>query len=157
MEIAIVSDSHGSIDRLQKALEFCDKRLITNFIHAGDFAVNGVVRTFAQFPKVQIKIARGNFDVDDQIVNAVSKLENVKLGEVLDFEIDGIHFQLTHKPENLKILESPKVNIFIHGHTHQPKFEKHDSQIVINPGALLNTSSLLIFDTETKRFKTEIL
>jgi putative phosphoesterase len=157
MEIAIVSDSHGRIDRLQKALQFCKDNMITNFIHAGDFAVNGTVKIFKEFPNLQIKIARGNFDVDDEVVNAVKKLKNIELNEVLNFKVNGICFQLTHKPENLHIFENPQVDIFIHGHTHKTKFEKLESQIIINPGALIKTPHLLIFNTETMRFRTEVL
>ncbi len=157
MKVAIISDSHGRIDRLKEVLSLCEKKNITNLIHAGDFAVDGVLAILESFPHLKIKIARGNSDVDDQIVNAVQKLKNVKIDDVLNFSIDGIRFQMTHKPEDLNIYENPKVDIFIHGHTHKPRFERHESQIVINPGALIEDPKFLIFDTETKKFEVEVL
>ncbi len=157
MKVAIVSDSHGRIDRLKETLKLCKAKGVPNLIHAGDFVVNGVVRTLAQFPEIDIKIALGNADVDDTIVNAVRKLKNVEISEKLQFSLDKINFLITHKPDDLDIYKHPEVDIFIHGHTHLPRFEKLEAQIIINPGALLREPKFLIFDTKTKKLEMAVL
>ncbi len=157
MKVAIISDSHGRIDRLKEALKLCKAKGVPNIVHAGDFAVNGVVKTLSQFSEINIKIALGNADVDNDIVNAVKNLKNVEIAQKLQFSLDNINFFVTHKPEDLDIYEHPEVDIFIHGHTHLPKFEKLEAQIVINPGALLREPKFLIFDTETKKLEMAVL
>ncbi len=138
MKLAIVSDSHGAIDRLDTLLANLKKAGVKHLLHGGDFAVYGVTEIFAKYPEIKIWIAQGNADVNEEILDAVRALPNVEMKEVVQFELEGIKIAASHIEGVAEgALRDQKVDIFIHGHTHRAKAEKRDEKTILNPGALV--------------------
>ncbi len=137
MKIAIVSDSHGSIDRIKILLSQLQKSGIQHVLHAGDFAVPELVQVFKKYPNIQIHIARGNFDVNDELIEELNTLPNITIQEVIDVTFEGIRIALSHfEGIAQKALHAQKVDIFCHGHTHKAQIAKQNGIILLNPGAL---------------------
>ncbi len=147
--IALVTDSHGTVDRLEKVLETCNKNGWP-MAHAGDGIVDGLPELLKKFPNVQVWFARGNSDIDDELVAEVAALPNVTLEEVVFLSHEGQTFAISHfEGEAEKILNGKKIDIWLHGHTHKAKTARNtDGSVVINPGALYEDGKYVVWNCE---------
>jgi putative phosphoesterase len=150
--IALVADSHGAVDRLEQVLETCNKNGWI-MAHAGDGIVDGLPELFEKFPKVKVYYARGNADMDDDLIKAVLTLPNVNIANVVTFKKDGQTFGVSHfEGEAEKLLKNKKIDVWLHGHTHRTKAERNeDGSVVINPGALFEDGKYILWNPETGR------
>ncbi len=146
-KIAIVSDSHGSLDRLEECLENLKDGGVKQVIHAGDFAVDGVVDVLKKFPEIGFKIARGNCDVNEELLTKIKSLGNVELDGVLSFELAGKSFAVAHRVEDLREIQNTEV--YISGHTHIPQAKNVDGKLFLNPGSLMDDGGYFLLDLET--------
>lgn len=145
MKLAILSDSHGSLDRLQIAFNRFRGAEIKSVLHCGDFLVDGVVEIFAEYPDIQFWISTGNCDVNSEIATELKKLPHVTLQEVIQLEIEGIHIGASHiEGIAQNALKGKEIDIFCHGHTHRAKIEKKEGHILLNPGALTDDGKYFI-------------
>lgn len=128
MKIAIVSDTHGSINDVIEELK---KYNIDVLIHLGDFADDGL--DIGNSIDVPTYVVKGNNDylattfVEDELIN-----------------INGINILMTHGHRYgvynglNNLLQKAKVlnaNIVLFGHTHVFKNEVIDDIWFINPGS----------------------
>jgi len=121
MNVAIVSDSHGAVDRLEIMLGRVQEAGITHVIHAGDFAAYPVVDIFKKFPNLEIYISRGNWDVNDELVEEINALPNVKVAEVIQVELEGVKIAASHyegiaqkiglEPEEILFIDDAQSNL----------------------------------------------
>ena len=149
MKVAIISDSHGSLDRLEIVFKNILKANIKNVLHAGDFLVEGVADIFAKFPGLNFFIAIGNNDVNEDNLEKVSNLQNVELAEVITKLLDNKKISISHYDgiaESKSREKNELIDIFIHGHTHRPEFVKKGNSVMINPGALCEDGGYVVLD-----------
>ena len=167
MKIAIISDSHGAIDRLEQVFSNCQQAGIKHILHAGDFLVDGVVEIFAGFPKLNFFIAIGNNDVNQELLAELKKLDNIQLAEVVfakfgKYQIaishyDGIAEKYFTQKDLTPTLSSKErelkenIDIFIHGHTHRPTVVRRGKSTMLNPGALCEDGHYVVLDLETMK------
>ncbi len=138
MKIGVLSDSHGNIENLKRALEILRKENVKFIVHLGDnysdcegFLIN------LRVPGVY----------DEEYSNKTIKHRIIK-------ESCGKKFLFTHtnfshendfendiKPE--KLLEEKKIDFLVFGHTHIPEIKKEivngKEVIFLNPGHLKNS------------------
>ncbi len=154
MKIAIISDSHGATDYLEKSFQNISQAGIKNVLHAGDFLVDGVVEIFAGFPELNFFIAIGNNDVNLEQLSEFEKLPNVKIAEVVFCQF-GKHKIATSHYDGVAEAKSrekkEKVDIFIHGHTHRPQVIRRGESNMLNPGALCEDGRYVILDLATMK------
>ena len=150
MKIALLSDSHGGLDRLEAALSNLANSEITNVFHAGDFLADSVSEIFAKFPDLKIFIARGNCDVGEEEWGKVQQLPNVIAEDLIETEIAGKKIVMSHKP-----LTPPPCNFYFFGHTHRPEIRREGSIWKINPGALFESGIYAIVNLETSEVKPQ--
>lgn len=153
MNIAILSDSHGSLDRLSELLENLQAAGIREVIHAGDFAVGRVVELFQKFPEINFHIARGNCDVNEETLAAVRELPNIELGEIIKTEIDGVGLVAAHKKADLAGSEA---RIIISGHTHVPEIKSVGKKLFLNPGSLMDDGEYLLVDLDSLKVERKL-
>jgi uncharacterized protein len=145
-KIAIISDSHGSLDRLGAALENLRNGGVAEIIHAGDFALGEIAELLQNFPNLNFRIARGNCDVNEETLAKIQELPNVELAKILKFEIEGRKFAVAHRSEDLREIENAE--ILISGHTHIPRVEKINGKLFLNPGSLMDDGGFFILNLE---------
>lgn len=147
--IALVADSHGAVDRLEKVLERCSQNGWP-MVHAGDGVVEGLPELFEKFPDVKIWWALGNNDINKELIVKLSRLKNVMCEEIVSFEYEGQNFAISHyEGEAEKSLKGKKIDVWLHGHTHRAKAERNrDGSVVINPGALYEDGKYIIWNPE---------
>lgn len=137
MKLAVISDSHGDLASFDKVLRMIREEGFQHLAHAGDFVTDGVDVLIAEYPDIQFYMAVGNCDVFSDIPIELNRLPNVRVDREVIFELEGKRFFVSHIERDVQrnLLQSP-VDVFIHGHTHQPKIENKTDFIVLNPGSL---------------------
>lgn len=145
MKIGVLSDTHGSLTYLQKALDVlsdCDILL-----HLGDVLYHGPRNDLPDGynPKAVIEIinnldnitiARGNCDADvDQMV-----IKHPIEGPFVHKKIDNISVLMDHgysdsREDIVKKARELGVDILIQGHTHVKELSVDKDIIVLNPGS----------------------
>ncbi|MFH0776895.1 MAG: metallophosphoesterase family protein [Patescibacteria group bacterium] len=143
MKIALISDSHGALDRLEEVLHNFDTAGIREIVHAGDFALGEIVELLSNFPQLSFRIARGNCDVDTEKILAIANLPNVELEEILEFELGGRRIAVAHRIRDLANSDAP---ILISGHTHIPSAKAVNGKLFLNPGSLMDDGGYFILD-----------
>jgi len=175
MKIFVVSDIHGSIYYLEKALECFKKEEADYILILGDILYHGprnplpkdynpkLVAEKLNLYKDKIIALRGNCDseVDQMLLEfpIMSDFTNLFLGDKRIFATHGHLFTEEELPMG-------KGDILISGHTHLPLAEKKDTYI-FNPGSItlpkegnphsygiLTSSSWEIKDLESQTFKS---
>lgn len=150
--IAVISDSHGYIDRFRLAMEkfFADADLI---IHAGDVCYHGInnphysiedgynPKALAQYInslKVPVIIARGNGDSEvDQLVLETPVIIPYAHVFANDKRIVVNHGHLIPTDADKdKMAKTFRADIFINGHIHRPVLERRGNTVFLNPGTI---------------------
>ncbi|WP_373598851.1 phosphodiesterase [Paraclostridium bifermentans] len=145
MKIGVMSDTHGSLVYLEKALETlsdCDILL-----HAGDvlyhgprndlptgYNPKGVIAKINDLDN--ILIARGNCDadVDQMVINHPIQGPYV-LSQFGELRVLVNHGYVDSKEETIKRAKSMGADILVLGHTHVKELYVDENLIVINPGS----------------------
>ncbi len=162
--IAIISDSHDNIPRIDEMLKILKKKDIKTIIHCGDVCAPDVLRYLEKNFVGKIYLSLGNVDGDHKMMEKISKEEtkNIKIFKNFgELKIDKLNMAFTHYPEKAKILtKTKKYDYVFYGHNHKPWEEKINTCKLINPGTLaglFNKSTFAILDTETKKLELIIL
>lgn len=130
MKIGIISDTHGTFDKvLQDFLQPCDEVWC-----AGDFGTTEVADKIAAFKP--LRAVYGN--IDGEIVRRM-------YGEFCFFEVEGVKVLMTHiggyprkyAPKALQHIHGARPKIFVAGHSHILKviYDPVYDLLHINPGA----------------------
>jgi len=121
MHIGLISDTHGLLrPEALAALQGCAR-----IIHAGDIGKAAVLDGLSAL--APLDAIRGNIDTADWAQ---------ALPERLDLRIDGLRLHVLHDLKELDV--DPVVagiNVVIAGHSHQPRIERRDGVLYINPGS----------------------
>lgn len=156
-KLAIVSDSHGALDRLDILFRNLREAGVDKVLHCGDFLVDGVEDLFKKYPTMKFRIARGNCDVNPTLANELNALPNVKMEEVVYFEIEGKAFAASHiEGIAQNRMRGKKIDIFCHGHTHRQKAMKNKGVIRLNPGALVEDGTYYLLDVPSLKMEVRM-
>lgn len=131
MLIGIVSDSHDNLPAIRKAVEEFNNRDVSLVLHAGDYISPFAVEEFGRL-NCELHGVLGNND--GEVEGIKEKIKKIgKIHEVpANLEVDGRKILLSHKP-----LDGDFTKIFdlvVNGHTHQPKINKNNECLTVNPG-----------------------
>ncbi len=156
MKIAIMSDSHDNIWKLEQALAKVNEA--DALIHCGDLCSPFVIKQLGEWAgKRPVYIVWGNNDGDRQMITSNAEaFESIKLcGEYARLELDGVRIFVTHYPGIAEsVADSADYDLVCYGHDHTRAKKKLGNTILLNPGEIMGlngTSSLAIFDTSQKK------
>ena len=163
MKIAIISDIHDQIDRLEWVLSELSQRKYEHTFLLGDYCSPFVINALLEIP-TPINAVWGNNDGDKQsILECAKKHKYTFIFSPTDFDsviINDKKYFITHYPhlaENAAF--SGKYDAVFHGHDHTRRDELINNTPIINPGKLAlypnNSKSFALYDTETE--KTEFI
>ncbi len=130
MKILIVSDTHGRLDNLEKAVERVED--FDHLIHCGD--AEGQEDEIEEIAGVPVTIVRGNNDWDSKLpANRV-----VDFGPYSLFVTHGHRYGVGYGTRELcEEAQARGCNVAVYGHVHVPEVDESDPEItVINPGSL---------------------
>ena len=121
--IGVISDTHGLL-RPQAAQALRGVELI---IHAGDIGHPGVLTALEQIAPVQA--VRGNTDRGEW----ARRLPRTRLLKVGGAQLYVLH-ELQALRQDLSLVASG-IQAVIYGHSHQPRSERQDGVLYLNPGS----------------------
>lgn len=152
MKLAVTSDSHHAIGKLEKLFGFLKQEKIRHLVHAGDMVTEGVASLISRYPEINCYIAVGNCDYGETI-ETLRSLPHVMIDSVVHFELEGRHFAVSHM-EGLAQRKSTGrvVDVFFHGHTHRTRIDDHLHPMIVNPGSLMDGHGFLLLDVPSLKF-----
>ena len=146
MKLGIISDIHGSLEYLQKALTVLND--VDRYIFLGDYLYHGprnpipkgydpleTAKLIKTLPRKTL--ITGNCD-------APIDLSLLEIPEPVHYQEESygiVKFFLTHGwdpniEESIILAKKHNAHILIHGHTHIPIIQKQRDLIIINPGSI---------------------
>ena len=129
MRVLIVSDTHGRLTALDRALE--EAGHIDMFIHLGD--VEGGEEYINAVVDCEKHLVKGNND----FFSDLPREEEFNIGRYKAFISHGHPYYVSLDPEYIREEgESRNADIIMFGHTHRPFFEQKNGITVLNPGSL---------------------
>lgn len=161
MKIAIISDGHDHLDKLNDFLDYSKKNKIKKIIHLGDVCKKEYLETLSKNFPGEIFLVRGNADIYEP--EQISHLLNIKYyGDLGEIMIDKIKIAFVHEPSKIKLLikTTESYNFIFHGHTHKPWLKKDKETIIANPGNLSGIRyfpTFAVLDTSNKNLELKIL
>jgi putative phosphoesterase len=137
MKIGIVSDSHGSLPPLLRALDLLRQQNISAVLHCGDIDDAPSILLFAGWTA---HFVFGNVDWDRARLRAAAEEVGATFHDPFgDLVLEGVKIAFLHGDDLslLRDLENAGYYDYIfHGHTHQAAERRVGKTRVINPGAL---------------------
>ncbi|HHX24888.1 MAG: phosphodiesterase [Tepidanaerobacteraceae bacterium] len=146
MNIAILSDTHGSLEAFKKSLQVtgsCDF-----IIHAGDILYHGPRNPLPEgyspkeladvINKLEIPFiaAAGNCDAPiDQVMLSVPIQSPYALLSLGNYQILINHGHSASEEELISLSKKWNIDLLITGHTHIKKLEKKKELVLLNPGS----------------------
>ena len=164
MKIAIISDTHDNIPRLQQAIALIKKEKIKLIIHCGDIFTPETIKQGIKDYQGKIHLI---FSPDDAAFSKIPEdsfkdIFNAKVWEEFgEIEVSGKKIAFCHFPEIADELAAlQKYDLIFFGHTHQPWEKKIGKTRLVNPGniaGLFFRASFAIYDTESDKLELKIL
>ena len=152
MKLAVFSDTHDNIWKIDKALALTDEAEV--IIHCGDLCSPFVIKHFGKAAKKRpIHVIWGNNDGDIQMISQVASVfPEFKLHGILaEFEVDGVRIALNHYPKIARALAGTgDYDLVCYGHDHTAHNSRVGECVLLNPGELMGmmgSSSFAMFDT----------
>ena len=130
MRIAVMSDSHGNLDALKKAV--AEMGHVDVIIHLGDYVEDGLyLRTLTNTP---VHILKGNCDIYAE--DGSMALETI-LGGFKFFACHGHKYGVKGDLNRIYHAEREKnAQVILYGHTHRAYLEDDGRILIMNPGSL---------------------
>lgn len=159
--IAILSDSHDNIWKLEKALKSVNERGAHVLLHCGDLVAPFIVAQLAEAFSGPIHIIEGNNDGDGRLQQQIAaKYEHVTLhGIYAEFEISGRKVAMIHYPEPARrIAQSGQFDLVCYGHNHLQNWEQIGDCFLVNPGEVMGrygAPSWGLYDCKAHRYKLQ--
>lgn len=156
MKIGIMSDNHGRLRPVRRALELLEAAGAECIIHCGD---TGGVETLELLAGRLMWFVWGNTDFPQTAWrSAVEALELPWPNGTLRLTLAGKDIAVFHghEPDFSEMLKKGGCDYLLYGHTHRAFDYRHDKMRIINPGALhrvaVKTVALLDLHADTVEF-----
>ncbi|MBQ3146090.1 MAG: phosphodiesterase [Clostridia bacterium] len=161
MKVMCISDIHGNIECLNRAIERYREENAEKLIILGDFSSYYFSSSDFEVAEILNNMAgaiiavKGNCDSTQ-----ADELFNFSLGYLKTIDINGIKVTLTHGHiYNRNSLPENCGKIFLSGHTHIGMLEQIGERIIANPGSISKPrggtkKSYIIIDEEKIKLKS---
>jgi putative phosphoesterase len=154
MRIAVLSDTHDNIWRLDEALDQMSSAHV--LIHCGDLCSPFVIKHLGEAAGDRpVHIVWGNNEGDIKLICEVAfRYPSVELhGNLAELDLDGVRIAVNHYPEMARALASSgRYDLVCYGHTHEAYQEQLGDCILLNPGELMGMNgspTFAWFDTSS--------
>lgn len=130
MRIVVVSDAHGHINPVEKAIEQSNPDVL---IYCGD-GTNRIEDISYIYPGIRFYFVKGNCDFGDYPIE-----QEIKVGSKTVFFTHGHKYYV--KMGYQKIIEEGKrrkADIVLFGHTHEAYTDYIDGMYIMNPGSCVH-------------------
>lgn len=153
MRIAVLSDSHDNVWKMDAALDHLRRADVV--IHCGDLCSPFTLRLLADgLGEKPIHVVWGNNDGDRLLMSRVAQEHpNIELhGDLAQITLGGMPVGVNHYPELARGLASTgKYRLVCYGHDHTAHYELVADCLLLNPGELMGLngpSTMAIVETD---------
>ena len=157
MRIGILSDTHGRVKTVVRALELLREREITTVLHCGDIDIPAAVEPFRG---LEAHFVFGNCDIERESIRNAIAVSGLSIHEPFgDLELCGKKLAFLHGDDHALFRDVENCGHFdylFYGHTHCAERHLTGRTHVINPGAVHRARpktclvlDLITGDTET--------
>lgn len=146
MKLFVISDIHGSVYYLEKAMERLEKENADMILILGDILYHGARNPLPKDynPKEVIEILNNH---KEKIIAIKGNCDSEVDEMVLEFPIMSTYSNIIYNDKRLflthghiyneeNMVSLNKGDVFLYGHTHIPRAEKKDGIYYINPGSI---------------------
>lgn len=158
MKIAILSDTHDNIWKLDDALGMMGEA--EALIHCGDLCSPFVIKHLGKGAGGRpVHIVWGNNDGDQFLISRVAAgYPSVKLhGQFAELTLDGVRIAVNHYPEIARPLAAGgRFDLVCYGHDHTAHLETLGESLLLNPGEIMGMKgrrTFAWFDTATRQVR----
>ncbi|MFQ5628280.1 MAG: metallophosphoesterase [bacterium] len=158
MKLAILSDIHDNIWKLEKALLKCGTADATIF--CGDFCAPFTLKQLAVYSDKPLHAVFGNNDGDRFLLTQIAaNFHHVTLySEFAKLELGGLKIAINHYPKIAhEIASNGNYDVVFYGHDHQHYISKIGKTDLINPGEIMGRfgkSTFVMYDTTERSCET---
>lgn len=129
MKILVLSDSHGNVENMAKAVELVQPRLI---LHLGD-VMRDAEKLRHLFPDIPMECVPGNCDLrPGEPAERLLFLEDKRV-LICHGHTYGVKQSLTRAG---LAADEKQLDLFLFGHTHRPLWDYHGRTVFVNPGSI---------------------
>ena len=158
MKIAVFSDTHDNIWKLERALGLMKNADV--LIHCGDLCSPFVMKRLGEASKGRpVPVVWGNNEGDIQLICQIAeKYSNIQLhGELAELELDGFKLAINHYPDIARSLaNSDFYDLVCYGHDHTAYQGLIGDCILLNPGEIMGLKGKTTFafvDTQSRQIE----
>ncbi len=153
MIVAVISDSHDSLKKVEEFLNFLHKSPVDLVIHCGDIVSPFTLKLLLEGLNSDFFGVFGNND--GEVAGLLKVSGGLMEKPPLLKEIEGLKFAVMHEPLFVDSLASSgDFDFILYGHTHQAESYSVGGTKVVNPGELCGyltgKSSFAILNTAQK-------
>jgi hypothetical protein len=149
MKIGVLSDSHDNLPAIAAALRRFEQAGVEALLHGGDYCAPFALKRILQ-ARIPIEGIFGNCDGERE---GLAKLLPSLSDGPRRLALGGKKICLVHSRQRLSHEDFEAADIVIFGHTHEPKVERIEGRLVLNPGEcggwMTGRCTVAILDTET--------
>ena len=133
MKLFFISDIHGSLHYLNKALEQYEKEAADYIIILGDELYHGARNPLPEgYNPKEVAVLLNSYA--DKIIAVRGNCDSEVDQMVLEFPVMSDYSTILYEGRRIFLLSSG--DLFVYGHTHIPVAEKKGDIYVINPGSI---------------------
>lgn len=153
MKIAVLSDTHDNIWKLEQAMPHL--AAAEAVIHCGDLIAPFMIKRLSSGISQPVHVVWGNNDGDKRLLTRFAdQAGNITIhGDFARLELDGKLVAVNHYPEIARPLAaSGQYDMVCYGHDHTAHEEWVGKTLLLNPGEVMGmngNSTLALVDTET--------
>ena len=138
MKIMCISDIHGNIECLEKAIEKFEEEDAEKLIILGDFSSYYFSSSDFEVAEILNNMAGSIIAVKGNCDNSeIDGIFNFGLAYIRNITVNNLKITLTHGHiYNRNNLPEECGQIFLYGHTHIPKINYMDDIAFVNPGSI---------------------
>ena len=130
MKIGVLSDTHDNLAAIAAALRHFERAGVEVFLHGGDYCAPFALKRILQ-ARIPLEGVFGNCDGERQ---GLAKLAPSLADGPRRLELGGKKICLVHNRQRLTHEDFEAADIVVFGHTHEPKVERGEGRLVVNPG-----------------------
>jgi hypothetical protein len=146
MQIAVISDTHDNIWKLDQAAPHLQQAHAV--LHCGDLCAPFVIKKLGEMTGVPVHVVWGNNDGDPFTIAKVAQdYANIHLhGALAEVELGGLKVAVNHYPEiALRLAQSSAYDLVCYGHDHTAHKEQVGDCLLLNPGELMGLNGRSTF------------
>ena len=155
MQVAVISDVHDNIWKLEAVLEHINEMGAEVIIFCGDFCAPFTLKQIADGFSGPVHCVFGNNDGDKWFLSRIAaSAEDVTLhGELAELTLGERRIAVNHYPHiSQGLAASGRYDAVFFGHSHERHLERVGNTLLLNPGEVmgrLGPSTYALYDTET--------